>query len=203
LDKSSRRCHRETERSSLSRHEAQLLQRRSCHRAQLWRVSSWPLRILLQVDENSERHVISSASRSLSEVESRYSQTEREALAIVFGCEHFHIYLYGSRFSTITDHKPLISIFGRNAATNSKHSPRIERWLMRLQPYDTEVVYKHGKDNPADYLSRHQVIQSSSRREEKIAEEYVQYVADRATPKARRNFMCYWKRYNQTGGSTK
>ena len=39
--------------------------------------------------------VVSYASRSLSDVETRYSQTEREALAILWGCNHFHIYVYG------------------------------------------------------------------------------------------------------------
>ncbi|KAK7088231.1 hypothetical protein V1264_022168 [Littorina saxatilis] len=35
------------------------------------------------------------ASRALSDVEQRYSQTEREALAVVWACEHFDIYIPG------------------------------------------------------------------------------------------------------------
>jgi hypothetical protein len=38
---------------------------------------------------------ISYASRALSDVESRYSQTKREMLAVVWGVEHFHLYVYG------------------------------------------------------------------------------------------------------------
>ncbi|CAB4036363.1 Retrovirus-related Pol poly [Paramuricea clavata] len=38
--------------------------------------------------------VISYASRASSDVESRYSQTEREMLAVVWGVEHFHLYVY-------------------------------------------------------------------------------------------------------------
>ena len=41
---------------------------------------------------------IAYASRSLTAVEQRYSQIEREVLAIVFGCEHFHMYLIGCKF---------------------------------------------------------------------------------------------------------
>ena len=38
-------------------------------------------------------------------VEYRYSQTEKEALAIVLACEKFEIYLIGKPFTLITDNK--------------------------------------------------------------------------------------------------
>ena len=119
------------------------------------------------------------ASRALSPVEQRYSQTEREALAIVWACEHFDIYIRGSQFKVITDHKPLTTIW-------DKPSPpaRIARWAMRLQPYKMEVIYKPGKDNPADYLSRHPIAGTVSSREEKAAEEFVRFVTDTNTPAA-------------------
>ena len=58
--------------------------------------------------------VVTYASRALSDVEKRYFQTEKEDLAIVWGCEHFHLYLFGSEFTIITDHKPLEVIFNNN-----------------------------------------------------------------------------------------
>ena len=54
----------------------------------------------------NHQQIISYASRALSDVEKRYSQTEKEALAIVWAVEHFHLFLYGSEFTLITDHKP-------------------------------------------------------------------------------------------------
>ena len=51
------------------------------------------------------------ASRSLTEVGSRYSKTEREVLAVVWGCERFHLYLIGTQFSIPTDHKALEVIY--------------------------------------------------------------------------------------------
>ena len=139
--------------------------------------------ILTQIDVQGERNVVQFASRPLSSVESRYSQTEREALGVVFGCEHFHMFLYGSPFVVVTDHKPLIYMYGPTATTQ-KLTPRLERWALRLQPYDITVVYKPGSQNPADYFSRHPSNDfAQSTRASKVAEEYVQYIIDSSTPK--------------------
>ena len=91
--------------------------------------------------------VIAYGSRALTNVESRYSQTEREALAIVWGCEHFHLHIHGQKVRVVTDHKPVQLIWSN---PSSKPPARIERWGLRLQPYDLEIVYRPGKDNPAD-----------------------------------------------------
>ena len=81
--------------------------------------------ILTQCESGSDDHrVIAYASRSLSAAESRYSQTEKEALSIVWAVEHFHIFLYGKDFTLVTDHKPLEIIYGNSS---SKSSARIER----------------------------------------------------------------------------
>ena len=109
--------------------------------------------ILAQVDPKSnDRHTVSYASRSLTETEQRYSQTEREALAVVWACEHLHLYIYGKPLTAYTDHKPLIAIYGNPA---SQPPARIQRWALRLQPYQLTVRYRPGDGNPADYMSRH------------------------------------------------
>ena len=66
--------------------------------------------------------------------------------------EKFHIYLYGQQFTVITDHKPLVKLFNN---PRSKLPARIERWVLRCQLYDFNVKFEPGRDNPADYLSRH------------------------------------------------
>lgn len=131
--------------------------------------------------DNKEEHIVAYASRALTGVEQRYSQTEREALAIIWACEHFHLYLYGSHFTVITDHKPLELIFN-----NPKSNPpaRLERWRLRLQPYSFTVKYKAGKDNPADYMSRHPTQGETSQRASRMAEEYISFIVDHTLPKA-------------------
>ena len=54
---------------------------------------------------NGETNIVAYPSRSLTAVEQRYSQTEREALACAWACETFHLYVYGAPFSLVTDHK--------------------------------------------------------------------------------------------------
>ena len=47
------------------------------------------------------------ASKTLSPDEKRYANIEREMLAVVFGGERFHNYVYGTRLTIQSDHKPL------------------------------------------------------------------------------------------------
>ncbi|XP_062556923.1 uncharacterized protein K02A2.6-like [Armigeres subalbatus] len=102
-------------------------------------------------DENDDKPtIISYASKSLSATERRYCQTEKEALAIIWSVEKFQFYLIGREFELETDHRPLTAIF----KSTSQPPGRIERWVLRLQPFKFRIIYKPGKDNVADSLSR-------------------------------------------------
>ena len=125
--------------------------------------------------------MISPMYRSLTPVETRYSQTEKEAL----GCEHFCRYLLGCEFDLITDHQPLQTIFGNSRA---KLPARIERWGLRLMAFRFRVLHIQGNQNPSDYLSRHTAPTSSAmgNLSTKLTERYryINFVVDSATPKA-------------------
>ena len=98
---------------------------------------------LTQVTADGGMNIVAYASRSLTYCESRYSQTEREALAVIWGIEHFHLYLYGSSFRVITDHKQLETIFNNPTC---KATARLERLQLRIQPYKTAVVYNASQE---------------------------------------------------------
>jgi hypothetical protein len=92
-------------------------------------------------------------SKHLSETQQNYSTSERELLAIILACEHFKQMLYGVKFQIVTDHSPLKAVF---SSTNL--SPRLARWMGRLEMFVPEITYrevkKHGND---DGLSRMEI----------------------------------------------
>ena len=125
-------------------------------------------------------HPVSYAGRSLTDTEQRYSQTDKEMLAVVFGVEKFHLYVYGASFTVRTDHKPLLGIVKGQKPTTA----RIERLRLRLLPYDMQLTYTPGRDdkNPADFLSRHSGKAKPSR--DNASEQYIAYVTHNNIPKA-------------------
>jgi len=56
-------------------------------------------------------------SKLLTEKGSRYSNIEREMLAVVNGLEKFHYYAYGRQVTVETEHKPLEAIFRKHLST--------------------------------------------------------------------------------------
>ena len=116
-----------------------------------------------QKKEENRWQPIECASRSLTEKEKQYLQLINEALAVRWACEHCHMYLIGSTFVVETDHKPLLPLLNN---PNSFPPLRIERWLLYLQQFDFKLVYCSRKDNAADYLSRHAIPATSTKRKE-------------------------------------
>ena len=69
------------------------------------------------------------ASRTLTPAEKRYSNIERELLALVFGCERFQHFVFGIDFTIESDHKPLEMIILKHIASAPA---RLQRLLLRL-----------------------------------------------------------------------
>ena len=101
------------------------------------------------------------SSRALTSAERNYAQIEKELLALVYGLEHNHQYVYGKPVKLISDHKPLVSIYKKPLATAPK---RLQRLLLRLQQYDVTIEYLQGKEMYiADTLSRAHPIGTKAR----------------------------------------
>ncbi len=108
---------------------------------------------LWQIDENNKR-AVAFASRFHCRAEKRYAINELELLAVKWAVEHFKFYLLGRKIRVETDHKALVSVFGRQRL-NKEYSSRLTKWRVRLLPFEFEVVYQPGsKMVITDYLSR-------------------------------------------------
>ena len=95
-------------------------------------------------------HPVAFASKKLSTAETNYPIREKELYAQVFGCEHFRVYLQGGPpFMILTDHASLETF-----DTQLLRTGRLARWVERLALYNYKVVYRAGKNNIADALSR-------------------------------------------------
>ena len=98
---------------------------------------------------------IAYASRTLTDAEKRYSQIEKEGLAIVFSVKKFHSYLFGRSFTIESDHQPLSFLFGEKKGIPSLASARIQRWALTLSAYSYTIRHKPGRTlGNADALSR-------------------------------------------------
>ena len=106
--------------------------------------------VLTQRDDEGNEYVVAYASRSCNKTERNYSSYHGECLAAVWAVSHFRYYLYGRKFTLITDHEPLEWLM-----TNEKLRGMHARWANILQEYDIYIKHRSGiKNLDADGLSR-------------------------------------------------
>nr|GEV76583.1 reverse transcriptase domain-containing protein [Tanacetum cinerariifolium] len=90
------------------------------------------------------------ASKTMTDAQAHYTTTEKELLAVVYAFEKFWPYLVLSKSIVYTDHSTLKYLFNKQDDT-----PRLLRWVLLLQEFDTPSVIKKEAENlAADHLSR-------------------------------------------------
>ncbi|GFW56230.1 uncharacterized protein K02A2.6 [Trichonephila clavipes] len=111
--------------------------------------------VLSHVYPDGSERPIAFASRTLSGSEKKYSQIDKEALSIVWAVKKFYLYLKGTRFTLITDHKPLIAIFGSKRGLTVLAATTLLHYALILLSFEFDIIFRktivHGN---ADVLSR-------------------------------------------------
>uniref|UniRef100_A0A7I4XT76 RNA-directed DNA polymerase n=1 Tax=Haemonchus contortus TaxID=6289 RepID=A0A7I4XT76_HAECO len=96
-----------------------------------------------------------------------YGQIEKEGLALIYAVRKFHRYIYGRHFTLLTDHKPLLAIFGSKKGVPAYSANRLQRWRLTLRAYDFDIEYRSTTSfGQADALSR--LISAQSPPEEDV-----------------------------------
>lgn len=111
--------------------------------------------VIIHVFPDGSEKAIAHCSRTLTPAEKKYAQIEKEGLALVFAIKKFHKFLFGRKFTLLTDHQPLVSIFGSKKGIPIYTANRLQRWAIILLAYDFKIQYVSTiKFGQADALSR-------------------------------------------------
>ena len=110
--------------------------------------------VLLQKDPNTNRtHPIAYLSKKYTDTQRRYSNAEREMLALTYTVNYFREFTLGRQTTVYTDCQALQ--YYKNFKNTSS---RLNRLALSLVDYDIIVKYKKGSNNLlADSLSRNPV----------------------------------------------
>ena len=128
--------------------------------------------VLSHVDDDGNERPIEFISRTLSEADKRYSQIDKEALSIIWSIKRFNRYLLGRHFNLVTDHQPLVQIFGKKKLIPEMTANHLARYAVFMQNYDYSIQYRNTKNHTnADVLSR--FPKQVSHREDNVSEEDV------------------------------
>ena len=101
--------------------------------------------------------LIQCGSRFLSDAETRYAVIELECLAVAWAAHKCSLYLLGTSFEVITDHRPLIPILN-SQSLDQIENPRLQRLALKLRAYQLRVLWRKGTEQAfSDALSRHPV----------------------------------------------
>ena len=103
--------------------------------------------VLSHVMSDGSERPVAYASCTLLKSERNYAQVEKEALSLIFGIKKFHQYLYGKRFTMITNHQPLTTILGPKQGIPTLAAARMQRWALQLSAYNYDIQFHRTQDH--------------------------------------------------------
>lgn len=123
--------------------------------------------VLSHIYPDGSEKPIQFASQTLSPVQQRYTQIDREAYAIIFGIRKFYQYVYARKFILITDNKPLTQILSPTKGLPTLSATRMQHYAIFMQSFDYEIRYRKSADHSnADALSRLPLAETNKKMDE-------------------------------------
>lgn len=79
----------------------------------------------------------------MADIKRRYSQIEKEALALVWACEKLQDYVLGKYIGLETDHKPLVPLLSTNSLDSLPQ--QVLRLRLHLMRFSYSICHFAGK----------------------------------------------------------
>jgi hypothetical protein len=108
---------------------------------------------LLQEDENKQLHPIAYASKTLNKAQCNYSTAEKECLALVWGLEHFNLYLDRGPQVHHTDRPPRTDRPDREQGINEQAAHTLDPASAALSPENS--VHQGHRQSHGRYVVTH------------------------------------------------
>ncbi|KXZ41086.1 hypothetical protein GPECTOR_825g55 [Gonium pectorale] len=107
---------------------------------------------LAQKGEDGREYAVQFASKKLTPAQTCWSSADGEAYAAVWAIKHFRPYLYGKKFTLITDSMAVRHL--KTASAQDLHG-KLARYALKLQQYDFDIQHRPGTAHGnVDGLSR-------------------------------------------------
>ncbi len=111
--------------------------------------------LLTQQTPDGNIWLVSCGSHSFSEVESRFSQVEKETLGPVWALLHFKWFLIANNnFTIMCDNEAVVKVLGKDSKPKPTTSLRILSWISKITNFNYKIQHIKGKANIADFISR-------------------------------------------------
>ena len=112
--------------------------------------------VIAHVLPDNTQRPIAYASRSLSSSKHNYTQIEEEPLGIVIGVTKFHEFLYGCKFTMVTNHKSLLTLLGPKSHISPLAAVKLQYWALILTAYNYDIQFQpsfnHGNADGLSHL---------------------------------------------------